>query len=75
MKLITDLQKEENMKREEANKILPILQAFAEGKVIESRCIKRDRLIVDWLFTICSLVLNQFKNSLICKIAISDVAK
>ena len=43
MKLITDLQKEENMTREEANKILPILQAFAEGKAIESRCIKGDK--------------------------------
>ena len=35
MKLITDLQKEENMTREEANKALPILQAFTEGKVIQ----------------------------------------
>lgn len=35
MKLITYLQKEENMTREEANKALPILQAFAEGKVIQ----------------------------------------
>lgn len=35
MKLITDLQKEENMTREEANKALPTLQAFAEGKVIQ----------------------------------------
>ena len=35
MKLITDLQKEENMAREEANKALPTLQAFAEGKVIQ----------------------------------------
>lgn len=35
MKLITDLQKEESMTREEANNILPILQAFAEGKTIE----------------------------------------
>lgn len=35
MKLIMDLQKEENMTREEANKALPILQAFAEGKVIQ----------------------------------------
>ena len=35
MKLITDLQKEENMTREEANKVLPTLQAFAEGKVIQ----------------------------------------
>lgn len=35
MKLITDLQKEESMTREEANDILPILQAFAEGKEIE----------------------------------------
>lgn len=37
MKLITDLQKEENMTREEANKALPTLQAFAEGKVIQIR--------------------------------------
>ena len=35
MNLITDLQKEENMTREEANKALPTLQAFAEGKVIQ----------------------------------------
>ena len=35
MKLITDLQKEENITREEANKALPTLQAFAEGKVIQ----------------------------------------
>lgn len=35
MKLIMDLQKEENMTREEANKALPTLQAFAEGKVIQ----------------------------------------
>ena len=35
MKLITDLQKEENMTREEANKALPTLQAFTEGKVIQ----------------------------------------
>ena len=35
MKLITDLQKEENMTREEVNKALPTLQAFAEGKVIQ----------------------------------------
>ena len=35
MKLITDLQKEENMTRGEANKALPTLQAFAEGKVIQ----------------------------------------
>lgn len=35
MKIITDLQKEENMTREEANKALPTLQAFAEGKVIQ----------------------------------------
>lgn len=35
MKLITDLQKEESMTREEANKALPTLQAFAEGKVIQ----------------------------------------
>ena len=43
MKLITDLQKEENMTREEAKQILPIIQAFAEGKAIESRCIKGDK--------------------------------
>lgn len=43
MKLITDLQKEESMTREEANDILPILQAFAEGKAIESRCIKGEK--------------------------------
>nr|DAI53815.1 MAG TPA: hypothetical protein [Caudoviricetes sp.] len=30
------------MKREEAKKMLPILVAFAEGKAIESRCIKGD---------------------------------
>ena len=35
MKLITDLQKEENMTREEVNKALPTLQAFTEGKVIQ----------------------------------------
>ena len=35
MKLITDLQKEENMTREEANNALPTLQAFTEGKVIQ----------------------------------------
>ena len=35
MKLITDLQKEENMTREEVNKALPTLQAFAEGKAIQ----------------------------------------
>ena len=35
MKLITDLQKEENMTREEANKALPTMQAFTEGKVIQ----------------------------------------
>lgn len=37
MKLITDLQKEESMTREEVKYILPILQAFADGKEIESR--------------------------------------
>ena len=31
------------MTREEANDILPILQAFAEGKAIESRCIKCEK--------------------------------
>lgn len=31
------------MTREEANDILPILQAFAEGKAIESRCIKGEK--------------------------------
>lgn len=30
------------MTREEAKKMLPILVAFAEGKAIESRCIKGD---------------------------------
>ena len=35
MKLIADLQKEENMTRGEVNKALPTLQAFAEGKVIQ----------------------------------------
>lgn len=30
------------MTREEAKKMLPILVAFAEGKTIESRCIKGD---------------------------------
>ena len=43
MKLIMDLQKEENMTREEAKQLLPIIQAFAEGKAIESRCIKGDK--------------------------------
>ena len=32
-----------SMTREEVKEILPILQAFAEGKVIESRCIKGDK--------------------------------
>ncbi len=31
------------MTREEAKQLLPIMQAFAEGKVIESRCIKGDK--------------------------------
>lgn len=31
------------MTREEANDILPILQAFVEGKAIESRCIKGEK--------------------------------
>ena len=31
------------MTREETKKMLPILQAFAEGKTIESRCIKGDK--------------------------------
>ena len=31
------------MTREEIKKILPILQAFADGKTIESRCIKGDK--------------------------------
>ena len=31
------------MTREEAKKMLPILVAFAEGKAIESRCIKGDK--------------------------------
>ena len=31
------------MTREEIKKILPILVAFAEGKAIESRCIKGDK--------------------------------
>lgn len=30
------------MTREEAKVLLPIIQAYAEGKVIESRCIKGD---------------------------------
>ena len=30
------------MTREEAKNLLPIIQAYAEGKVIESRCIKGD---------------------------------
>lgn len=30
------------MKRENAKVLLPIIQAFSEGKVIESRCIKGD---------------------------------
>ena len=31
------------MTREEAKVLLPIIQAFTEGKVIESRCIKGDK--------------------------------
>ena len=31
------------MTREEIKKMLPILQAFADGKTIESRCIKGDK--------------------------------
>ena len=31
------------MTREEAKQLLPIIQAYAEGKVIESRCIKGDK--------------------------------
>ena len=31
------------MTREEAKVLLPIIQAFAEGKAIESRCIKGDK--------------------------------
>ena len=31
------------MTREEAKQLLPIIQAFAEGKAIESRCIKGDK--------------------------------
>ena len=31
------------MTRKEAKQLLPIIQAFAEGKAIESRCIKGDK--------------------------------
>ena len=31
------------MTREEAKELMPIIQAFAEGKAIESRCIKGDK--------------------------------
>ena len=31
------------MTREEVKQLLPIIQAFAEGKAIESRCIKGDK--------------------------------
>ena len=31
------------MTREELKKMLPVLQAFADGKTIESRCIKGDK--------------------------------
>ena len=32
-----------SMTREEAKELMPIIQAFAEGKEIESRCIKGDK--------------------------------
>ena len=32
-----------DMTREETKQLLPIIQAFAEGKAIESRCIKGDK--------------------------------
>ena len=32
-----------DMTREEAKQLLPIIHAFAEGKAIESRCIKGDK--------------------------------
>ena len=32
-----------DMTREEVKEMLPVLQAFAEGKTIESRCIKGDK--------------------------------
>ena len=32
-----------DMTREEVKQLLPIIQAFAEGKAIESRCIKGDK--------------------------------
>ena len=31
------------MTREEVKRLLPIIYAFAEGKAIESRCIKGDK--------------------------------
>ena len=31
------------MNRKEAKELMPIIQAFAEGKAIESRCIKGDK--------------------------------
>ena len=31
------------MKKEEVKEMLPVLQAFADGKTIESRCIKGDK--------------------------------
>lgn len=31
------------MNRKEAKKLMPIIQAYAEGKAIESRCIKGDK--------------------------------
>ena len=33
------------MTREEVKEMLPVLQAFADGKTIESRCIKGDKLL------------------------------
>ena len=35
--------KYKTMTREKAKELLPIIQAFAEGKAIESRCIKYDK--------------------------------
>lgn len=32
-----------NMTREEVKEMLPVLQAFSDGKTIESRCIKGDK--------------------------------
>lgn len=33
------------MDRNQAKELMPIIQAFAEGKAIESRCIKGDKLL------------------------------